>query len=95
MANTKSAKKRIEINRRNYLKNRFYKSSVKTLTKTFLKTLELYKISENLEDKRKLYETLNLIYSMIDKGTKKKVFQKNTAARKKARLFKNLVALQK
>jgi small subunit ribosomal protein S20 len=37
MANNKSAKKRIQINERNRLRNRFYKSSVRTLTKTFLK----------------------------------------------------------
>jgi small subunit ribosomal protein S20 len=37
MANNKSAKKRIEINERNRLRNRFYKSSVRTLTKFFLK----------------------------------------------------------
>jgi small subunit ribosomal protein S20 len=37
MANNKSAKKRIEINKRNRLRNRFYKSSVRTLIKLFLK----------------------------------------------------------
>jgi small subunit ribosomal protein S20 len=35
MANNKSAKKRIEINERNRLQNRFYKSSVRTLIKNF------------------------------------------------------------
>ena len=35
MANNKSAKKRIEINKRNRLKNRYYKSSVRTLIKIF------------------------------------------------------------
>ena len=37
MANSKSAEKRIEINQRNRLRNRFYKSSVKNLIKNFLK----------------------------------------------------------
>jgi small subunit ribosomal protein S20 len=37
MANSKSAEKRIEINKRNRLRNRFYKSSVRTLIKLFLK----------------------------------------------------------
>jgi small subunit ribosomal protein S20 len=37
MANNKSAKKRIKINERNRLRNRFYKSSVRTLIKVFFK----------------------------------------------------------
>ena len=86
MANNKSAEKRIEINKRNRLKNRFYKSSVRTLTKVFRKDLEIYKSSNDSEDKRKLEKSLSLIYSLIDKGTKKNVFHKNTAARKKAKL---------
>jgi small subunit ribosomal protein S20 len=86
MANNKSAKKRIIITKRNNLKNRFYKSSVKTLTKRFLKDLEIYKISRSLDDKKKLQIDLNLVYSLIDKGSKRNVFHKNTAARKKAKL---------
>ena len=85
MANNKSAKKRILITKRNNLENRFYKSSVKTLTKRFLKDLEIYKISRSLDDKKKLQIDLNLVYSLIDKGSKRNVFHKNTAARKKAR----------
>lgn len=34
------------------------------------------------------------IYSMVDKGVKKKVFHKNTAARKKSRIGKLLVITQ-
>jgi small subunit ribosomal protein S20 len=86
MANNKSAKKRIINTKRNNLKNRFYKSSVKTLTKRFLKDLEIYKISRSLDDKKKLQIDLNLVYSLIDKGSKRNVFHKNTAARKKAKL---------
>lgn len=86
MANIKSAKKRIQINKRNRLKNRFYKSSVRTLTKVFLKDLEIYQTSKNFEDKERVKKILNLVYSLIDKGTKKNVFHKNSAARKKAKL---------
>lgn len=86
MANNKSAKKRIIITKRNNLQNRFYKSSVKTLTKRFLKDLEIYKISQNKSDKENLQIGLNSIYSLIDKGSKKNVYHKNTAARKKAKL---------
>jgi len=90
MANSKSAEKRIQINERNRLANRFYKSSVRTLTKTFLKELETYKVSNKPEDKEKLQKLLNSIYSLIDKGTKKSVFHKNNAARKKAKLASSL-----
>ena len=86
MANNKSAKKRILISKRNNLQNRFYKSSVKTLTKRFLKDLEIYKSSQSNNDKEKIQNVLNSIYSLIDKGSKKNVYHKNTAARKKAKL---------
>jgi len=86
MANNKSAKKRILISKRNNLQNRFYKSSVKTLTKRFLKDLEVYKTSKDSTDKEKVQIGLNSIYSLIDKGLKKNVYHKNTAARKKAKL---------
>ena len=86
MANNKSAKKRIQIAKRNRLKNRYYKTSVRTLIKLFFKDLEFYKISQTSEDKKKLEKILGSIYSMLDKGTKKNVFHKNTAARKKAKL---------
>ena len=93
MANNKSAKKRIEINRRNYLRNRFYKSSVRTLIKVFFKDLEIYTTSKNPKIKENLKKSLSSIYSLIDKGTKKNVFHKNSAARKKAKLAKYLKAV--
>jgi small subunit ribosomal protein S20 len=93
MANNKSAEKRIDINKRNRLRNRFYKSSVRTLIKNFLKELEIYKASQNPEDKKKVQKTLNSIYSLIDKATKKNVFHKNTAARKKSQLVGYLKAV--
>ena len=86
MANNKSAKKRIKINERNRLRNRRYKSSVRTLTKVFFKELDAYNISNSAEGKEKLQNILNSIYSLIDKGTKNNVFHKNAAARKKAKL---------
>ena len=86
MANNKSAKKRIVIAKRNRLQNRFYQTSVRTLTKLFLQNLETYKISPKEDNKAKVQELLNLTYSLIDKGCKKNVFHKNTAARKKSKL---------
>jgi small subunit ribosomal protein S20 len=81
MANNKSSKKRILIAKRNRLQNLYYKTSVRTLTKLFFKTLK-----QTPESNEKLQTILNSIYSFLDKGTKKNVFHRNTAARKKARL---------
>jgi len=90
MANNKSAKKRIKINKRNRFQNRFYKSSVRTLIKGFLKDIKMYKISKTPETEKKLKKSLSSVYSLIDKGTKKNIFHKNTAARKKSRLALSL-----
>ena len=92
MANNKSAEKRIEINRRNRLRNRFYKSSVRTLIKVFFKDLEIYKVSQNLEDQEKVKKILNSVYSLIDKGTKKNIFYIYFSVKKKARLAAYLKA---
>mmetsp|Transcript_17058 Transcript_17058/g.27700 ORF Transcript_17058/g.27700 Transcript_17058/m.27700 type:complete len:95 (+) Transcript_17058:30-314(+) len=86
MANNKSAKKRIGINKRNRLINRYYKTSVRSLIKLFFKNLELHKTEKTIESKEAIQTTLNSIYSFLDKGTKKNVFHKNTAAKKKAKL---------
>ena len=89
MANNKSARKRIETNERNRLQNRYYKTSVRTLTKLFLKTLE----EQTPESKEKSKTILNSIYSFLDKGTKKNILHKNTSARQKARLASRLSAI--
>jgi small subunit ribosomal protein S20 len=90
MANNKSAKKRIGTNERNRLQNRYYKTSVRTLTKIFLKNLEASKNEPIDESKTKLKTILNSVYSFLDKGTKKNIFHKNTAARKKSKLAHSL-----
>jgi small subunit ribosomal protein S20 len=86
MANSKSSQKRIEINKRNRLRNKYYKTSARTLIKLFFNNLELYKVSQDSKDKEKLNKILSSIYSLMDKGTKKNIFHKNMAARKKAKL---------
>ena len=86
MANSKSSEKRIRTSQRNWLQNRLYKSSVKTAFKTFTKYLVDYKSSQNMEDYLKAQKTLTRAYSLIDKGCKKNVFHKNTAARLKSKL---------
>jgi len=86
MANNKSAKKRILINELNRLQNRFYKTSVRNLTKIYLKNLEVYKNYPTLENKEKVTNILNSTFSLIDKGCKKNIFHKNNAARKKSKM---------
>ena len=86
MANNKSALKRIQINKRNRLQNRFYKSSYRTLIKKFLIQLENYRTSKNPDDKEQAQILLSLVYSLIDKACKKNIIHKNTAARKKSQL---------
>ena len=93
MANNKSARKRIGINERNRLRNRYYKTSVRTLTKLFFKNLKLAENQQTPESKEKLQTILNSIYSFLDKGTKKKVFHRNTAARQKSRLATKLYSI--
>ena len=86
MTNNKSAEKRVDISKRNRLRNRYYKTSVRTLTKLFFKNLEIYKEEQSNESKKTLKTILSSIYSFLDKGTKRNIFHKNTAARKKSRL---------
>ena len=52
----------------------------------FFEDLETYKTSQDSTDKKKAQILLNSIYSLIDKGSKKNIYHKNTAARKKAKL---------
>lgn len=86
MANNKSAKKRIIVGERNRLQNRYYKTSVRTLTKLFFKNLEALKVENTPQSQENLKTILSSIYSFLDKGTKKNVFHRNTAAKKKAKL---------
>ena len=75
MANNKSARKRILITERNRLQNRFYKTSVKNLTKVFLNDLQTYKNSPNPENKEKVESSLSRVYKLIDKAHNKNVLR--------------------
>ena len=94
MANSKSAEKRIKINKRNRRQNRYYKTSVKNLTKKFLCLIESSKFSTEPINKKELENIFYLLCSVLDKSTKRNVFHKNTAARKKARLSKQFKSFQ-
>lgn len=86
MANSKSALKRIEVNERNRLRNKAYKSAVKTLMKKYFQAVEAYSASPSDELKQAVQSCQSAAYSKIDKAVKTGVYHKNNAARKKARL---------
>jgi len=86
MANNKSALKRIRINERNRLENKFYTSSVRTLIKMFFKKRAVFIRSRNIKDRNDAQRILSTLFSVLDKGTKKKIFHVNMAARKKSQL---------
>lgn len=92
MANNKSAKKRIKINKRNQQNNKFYKSSIRSLIKKFRKELKFVVKTVNIdqtvtiEKQTQLRQYLSSIYSMIDKAVKRNVLHKNKAARQKSKL---------
>ena len=79
MANIKSAKKRILVNRTKAERNKAIKSGVKTAMKKVLAAVEA-------GDKAAAQEALKAATTVIDKATTKGVYHKNTAARKVSRL---------
>lgn len=79
MANIKSAKKRILVNRTKAARNKAVKSSVKTAVKKVTAAIES-------KDKDAAARALVAATSTIDKAAKKGVYHKNTASRKVARL---------
>jgi len=84
VANTKSACKRIEIAERNRLRNKAYKSTVKTLVKKTLLSINDLTI-ENLISVKNL---ISLSYSKIDKAIQKGVIHANNGNSKKSFLSK-------
>ena len=83
MPNKKKKKKRVLINKRNNLRNRSIKSDVKTRIKKFLLLAE--KKDTNQTQAKEIF--IDAIKS-IDQAASKKIYHKNTAARKKSRLAK-------
>nr|YP_009694299.1 30S ribosomal protein S20 [Hapterophycus canaliculatus]AXU40716.1 30S ribosomal protein S20 [Hapterophycus canaliculatus] len=96
MANSRSAKKRIRINRRNNIQNNAYKSLIKYYEKIHLNLIKEYKNSEDFIEgqstpdnvKKTLSDSFARVASRIDRAVKKKIIHKNTAIRKKNNLFK-------
>ena len=90
MANSKSAIKRIRTAERNRLRNKAYKSALRTITKKYFSAVETYAAEPNPENMEIVSQTMSEAYSKIDKAVKRKVLHRNNGARKKARLAKVL-----
>jgi small subunit ribosomal protein S20 len=90
VANSKSAIKRIQIAERNRLRNKSYKSAVKTLMKKYFSAVESYKANPDTEARQNIDKLMSDAYSKIDKAVKRGVLHGNNGARKKARLAKAL-----
>ncbi|WP_072621335.1 30S ribosomal protein S20 [Spirulina major] len=88
MANSKSAIKRIQIAERNRLRNKSYKSAVKTLTKRYFAAVDAYTSNPTPEELVNVDTTQARVYSKIDKAVKRGVLHTNTGARRKARLVR-------
>ena len=86
MANNKSAKKRIQIAERNRLSNKFYKSTVRTLTKKTVENCAIYKKDPSEDNKNLVKTSLNKAFSLIDKAVKKNVLHKNNGANRKSKI---------
>jgi small subunit ribosomal protein S20 len=86
MANIKSAMKRAEIAERNRLRNKSYKSAVRTLIKSYFEAVDTYKANPSPEAMTNVNSRISLAYSKIDKAVKRGVLHRNTGARRKSRL---------
>ncbi len=93
MANTKSALKRAEIAERNRLRNKAYKSAVKTLMKKYFSAVEIYAANPTPESNQEVQLRLSEAYSKIDKAVKRGVLHPNNGARKKSKLTHRLKPL--
>jgi small subunit ribosomal protein S20 len=90
VANIKSAIKRIDIAERNRLRNKSYKSAVKTLSKNYLQAIAAYSADPSQETLAEAQQRLSIAYSKIDKAVKQNVLHRNNAARKKSGLARAL-----
>lgn len=83
MANIKSALKRIDVTKKQTLKNKSRKSEIKTYIKKFNVALE----ESNLETANELLKTID---KRLKQATVNSVFHKNAASRQVSKLSKKL-----
>ncbi len=94
MANIKSAIKRIGIAERNRLRNKSYKSAVKTFMKKCFVAVGSHAASPTPESEQMVQASLASAYSHIDKAVKRGALHSNTAARRKSNLMKAVKSLE-
>jgi small subunit ribosomal protein S20 len=90
VANNKSALKRAQIAERNRLRNKAYKSAVKTLMKNYFTALDTYAANPNDEAMQEVQSRMSAAYSKIDRAVKQGVLHRNNGANKKSRLAQAL-----
>lgn len=90
MANIKSAIKRVEIAERNRLRNKAYKSAIKTLMKKYFEAVNRYAAAPSSEQMQEVQLKMADAYSKIDKAVKCGVLHPNNGGHKKARLARAL-----
>jgi len=88
--NIKSAIKRTQITERNRLRNKAYKTAVKTFMKKYFVAVDSYTANPSDETMVTVEQAMSEAYSKIDKAVKTGVYHRNNGARKKARLAKAL-----
>lgn len=93
MANSRSALKRVQVAERNRLRNKSYKSALRTLMKKYFTTLDKYTAEPSDELKKEVLDSMSAAYSKIDKAVKRGVLHRNNGARQKSRLAKKLSVL--
>jgi small subunit ribosomal protein S20 len=86
VANIKSALKRIQVSERNRLRNKSYKSAVKTLMKNYFAAVDQYAANPSAEAMELVQARMSSAFSKIDKAVKRGVIHPNSAARRKSRL---------
>lgn len=86
MANTKSAKKRAKVT----AKKRMANKPIATATKTYLKKA---RVSLMNNEAGTAHAAVNEAATVLDKAAQKGIIHRNTAARRKSRLFKKLNAI--
>ncbi len=79
MAHHKSAIKRIRQNEKRRLRNRYYKTRIKNISKAVIQAVEA-------GDKEKALEAMKVANRELHKYVSKGILKKNTAARKVSRL---------
>ena len=86
MANNKSSKKRVQTNERNRLRNRAYKSAMRTLMRRCFDACDNYAKHPSEEAEVAVQASMRLAFSKADKATKCGALHRNNSAHQKSRL---------